>query len=130
VRPWPVLLFAAGLLLACGGRDMADDATLRADIQGGRAGAEVTFDGVLQADPVRSGTHEHLVVLAGSGDVLEIDHNVSLATWVPAHQGDQVVVRGQLYLDPGHPGVHCTHAHTSSGCPQSGWIEYGGSYYE
>jgi len=26
--------------------------------------------------------------------------------------------------------VHCTHAHTSSGCPNPGWIEYNNSYYE
>ncbi len=118
------------LLLACGGRVAADDATLHSDISSGKAGAEVTFDGVLESEPVRSGSHEHLLVLAGSGDHLEVDHNVSLASWVPAHQGDRLVVHGQLYLDPARAGVHCTHAHTSGGCPQPGWIELAGTYYE
>jgi hypothetical protein len=91
----------------------------------------VTFDGTVAKDPVQVGNHEHLTVATPLGDTLEIDHNTSLATPVPAHTGDHVTVHGLLYIDPGpHPGVHCTHAHTSSGCPQPGWIELGGNYYE
>ena len=46
-------------------------------------------------------------------------------------QSGGVVIHGQLYIDPGpHYGVHCTHAHTSSGCPSPGWIEYNNNYYE
>ena len=63
--------------------------------------------------------------------MLEIDHNTSLASAVPAHVGDSLIIQGQLYIDPGpHVGVHCTHAATSSGCPDPGWIEYQGNYYE
>ncbi len=65
------------------------------------------------------------------GDRLEIDHNVNLSQWVPAHHGDTVTVHGQLYIDaPGRQGVHCTHARTSSGCPAPGWILLHGTYYE
>jgi len=50
---------------------------------------------------------------------------------VPAHVGDALIIHGQLYIDPGpHAGVHCTHATTSSGCPDPGWIEFAGNYYE
>ena len=50
---------------------------------------------------------------------------------VPIHAGDQVVVHGRLYIDPGpHIGVHCTHAATSGGCPDPGWIMFGSNYYE
>lgn len=125
-----VVLAALLLLCACGGRDAADDATLHKDIVNGQAGAEVTFDAVVLSEPVPAPGHEHLTVAAGSGDRLEIDHNTSLSTWVPAHAGDHVVVHGQLYIDPGQVGVHCTHAHTSRGCPVPGWIEFGSTYYE
>ncbi|MDQ6772910.1 MAG: hypothetical protein M3024_07975 [Candidatus Dormibacteraeota bacterium] len=102
-----------------------------AAVQGNRSGAEVTFDATILAAPVRSGSHEHLIVTAPGGSRLEIDHNVSLATWVPAAGGDPVVVHGQLYIDsPTRVGVHCTHAKTSSGCPYPGWVEWRGSYYE
>jgi len=122
------------LLAGCGGstaRSPADDGALHQDITGGRAGAEVTFDGTLAADPVQVGTHEHLVVRTPAGDSLEVDHNTTLAPEVPAHAGDQVIVHGLLYIDPGpRAGVHCTHAHTSKGCPLPGWIEFAGAYYE
>jgi len=131
------LLFALAsvlLLAACGGptgRGSADDAALHHDITSGQAGVEVTFDGTLAADPVQVGTHEHLQVKTPTGDFLEVDHNTDLAPSVPAHAGDTVVVHGLLYIDPGpRPGVHCTHAHVSSGCPNPGWIELAGNYYE
>jgi hypothetical protein len=124
---------AAALALAlagCGGDPAPDDAALHAAITGNHAGTEVTFDGALTDNPVDAGGHERFHVRAGSGDVLEVDHNISLATEVPAHQGDSVVIHGQLYIDPGAVGVHCTHAHTSSGCPEGGWIKFAGSTYQ
>ena len=126
------------LLVACSGsgsgatnRDAPDDAALHQAISSGRAGTEVTFDGTLAAEPVQVGSHEHLVVRTSLGDTVEVDHNTTLAPSVPAHAGDHVAVRGVLYIDPGpHVGVHCTHGHTSHGCPQPGWVELSGNYYE
>jgi hypothetical protein len=133
---WRLLSLLASVLLlaACGGpgaRDATDDAALHQDISSNHPGSEVTFDGTVDADPVQVGDHEHLTVTTPLGDVLEVDHNTSLATSVPVHKGDHVTIHGLLYIDPGpHPGVHCTHAHTSSGCPLPGWIELSGNYYE
>ncbi len=80
---------------------------------------------------MRSGSHEQLVVATPQGDRLEVDHNTSLAPSVSAHRGDAVTVHGQLYIDSGaRAGIHCTHSRTSRGCPQPGWIEYSGTYYE
>jgi hypothetical protein len=125
------LACAALVLLACGGRDTPDDQGLHQDIQGGSSGAEVTFDASLLNDPAASGDHEVFEVTARTGETLQIDHNTSLAPWVPAHRGEPVIIHGQLYIDPGpRYGVHCTHAHTSSGCPDPGWIEYNNNYYE
>jgi hypothetical protein len=91
----------------------------------------VTFSASVLADPVSAGTHEHLTVVTRFGDRLEVDHNVDLAPWVPAHAHDPVAIHGQLYVDaPGRDGVHCTHAKTSSGCPAPGWIQLHGTYYE
>ena len=125
------LACAALVLLACGGRDTPDDQGLHQDIQGGSSGAEVTFDASLLNDPAASGDHEVFEVTATTGETLQVDHNTSLAPWVPAHRGEPVIIHGQLYIDPGpRYGVHCTHAHTSSGCPDPGWIEYNNNYYE
>jgi hypothetical protein len=132
---WRLLsaLASVTLLAACGNpaiRESADDAAVHADIASGSA-VEVTFDGTVAADPQQVGTHEHLQVKIPQGDVIEVDHNTTLAPNVPAHAGDVVVVHGLLYIDPGpRPGVHCTHAHTSGGCPVPGWIELAGAYYE
>jgi len=119
------------LLVACGGRDVPDDQALHRAITNDASGAEVTFDATVISDPVESGGHERFEVKAPTGETLEVDHNTTLAQSVPLHSGDQVVIRGQLYIDPGpHVGVHCTHAATSSGCPYSGWIEFANNYYE
>jgi hypothetical protein len=119
------------LLVACGGRDTPDDQGLHNDIQNGTTGAEVTFDATVLDDPTQNGDHEVFDVKTTTGEILQVDHNTSLAQSVPAHKGDAVIIHGQLYIDPGpRYGVHCTHAHTSSGCPNPGWIEYNSNYYE
>jgi hypothetical protein len=128
------LALGIALLLAltgCGERDQPNDQALHQDIVNGAGGSEVTFDAVVLTEPAESGGHERFQVRDTTGEDLEIDHNTSLAAYVPAHIGDQLVIHGQLYIDPGpHIGVHCTHATTSSGCPVSGWIEFAGTYYE
>jgi len=127
----PALAACLLLLVACGGRASADDQGLHQDIVNSTGGVEVTFDATLVSEPVESGGHERFEVQTVTGEMLEIDHNTSLAAYVPIHTGDQIVVHGQLYIDPGpHAGVHCTHASTSSGCPDPGWIEFKGVYYE
>jgi hypothetical protein len=121
----------AVLMVACGGRDTADDQALHQDIANGTNGAEVTFDATVISDPVQSGDHERFEVKSATGETLEVDHNTSLAQSVPIHKGDGLIIHGQLYIDPGpRYGVHCTHASTSSGCPNPGWIEYNNNYYE
>jgi len=128
-----VALALALLLLtaACGERDQPDDQALHQHIVSGQGGIEVTFDAVILTEPAESGGHERFQVKDPAADVLEVDHNTSLAAYVPAHVGDSLIIHGQLYIDPGpRAGVHCTHATTSSGCPDSGWIEFAGNYYE
>jgi hypothetical protein len=126
-----IALAIALTVVACGGRDAPDDQALHQDVVNDTNGAEVTFDATVLNDPVESGGHERFEVKTPTGEMLEVDHNTSLATYVPAHAGDQLVIHGQLYIDPGpRLGVHCTHAHTSSGCPNPGWIMLGQSYYE
>jgi len=119
------------LVVACGGRESADDQGLHQDIQSNSSGAEVTFDATVVSDPVTTGDHERFEVKTTTGEMLEVDHNISLAQSVPVHNGDSIIIHGELYIDPGpRYGVHCTHAHTSSGCPNPGWIEYNSNYYE
>jgi hypothetical protein len=118
-------------LVGCGERDQPDDQALHQDIVSGASGSEVTFDATVVSEPVQSGNHERFEVQDTTGELLEIDHNTDLAPYVPTHKGDQLIIHGQLYIDPGpRIGVHCTHAATSGGCPVPGWIELGGNYYE
>ena len=119
------------MLAACGERAAPDDQALHRDVVNGTSGAEVTFDAVVLDNPVESGGHERFEVKAPTGEMLEVDHNTTLAHFVPVHTGDPIVIHGQLYIDPGpRLGVHCTHAATSSGCPNPGWIMFGSDYYE
>ena len=90
----------------------------------------MVFHATVVAEPQQVGDHEHLEVRAQTGEMVEVDHNTRLAPSVPVHAGDQVVIAGQFYDDSGLEGVHCTHAHTSSGCPYPGFIEFRGAYYE
>ena len=125
------VLVAVLALAACGEREQPDDQGLHQDIVSGTGNVEVTFDATIVTEPAESGGHERFNVKDPAGDLLEVDHNTSLAKYVPAHAGDALIIHGQLYIDPGpHAGVHCTHATTSSGCPNPGWIEFGGNYYE
>jgi hypothetical protein len=119
------------VVIACGGRDAADDQTFHKDVVNGSSGAEVTFDATVLDTPVESGGHERFNVRAATSETLEIDHNTTLAPFVPIKTGDALVIHGQLYIDPGpRIGVHCTHAATSSGCPNPGWIMFANNYYE
>ncbi len=116
---------------SCGGRETPDDQSFHQAIVNNANGAEVTFDATMLADPLQAEGHERLQVKAATGERLEVDHNTTLATYVPVHTGDSIVIHGKLYIDPGpRIGVHCTHAATSSGCPDPGWIEFGNNYYE
>ena len=126
-----VLLLAALVAVACAGRETPDDQALHQDIVNAANGAEVTFDASVVNDPVDSGGHERFQVTVPTGETLEVDHNTTLAPAVPTHAGDHLVIHGRLYVDPGpRIGIHCTHAHTSSGCPNPGWIMLGDNYYE
>jgi hypothetical protein len=131
VRRFALSLAVLLALVACGERDTPNDQALHQDIVNDRTGAEVTFDATVLDNPVESGGHERFEVKATTGERLEVDHNTTLAPSVPLHTGDVVVIHGQLYIDPGpRIGVHCTHAATSSGCPNPGWIMFGSTYYE
>jgi hypothetical protein len=131
VRGFALAAAALVLLASCGERAVADDQGLHRDIVNDSNGAEVTFDATVLNNPLESGGHERFEVKAATGESLEVDHNTTLAAYVPIHTGDVVVIHGQLYIDPGpRLGVHCTHATTSSGCPTSGWILFKNNYYE
>ena len=115
------------LAAACGPGASAGD--VHSALVNHRSGTEVTFDATLTDEPSVSGGHERFHVTDAQGDRLEVDHNIGLALAVPAHRGDHVTIKGQLYIDPGAAGVHCTHGHTSTGCPDPGYIQFNGRTY-
>lgn len=125
-----VVMVAA--LAGCGGATASpDDAAAVAAVRQGRA-EEVTVQGpvlaVLADASGPHGPHQRFTVDIGSGVVVEVDHNLSLAPRVPLHRGDVVIVHGQLALDPGRVVVHDTHH--STGSHEGGWVELGGQRYE
>jgi hypothetical protein len=131
VKRFAVAVVIVLALVACGERDTPNDQALHQDVVNNSNGMEVTFDATVLDNPVESGGHERFDVRAATGEMLEIDHNTTLATYVPIHAGDNLVIHGKLYIDPGPKlGVHCTHASTSSGCPSPGWIMFANNYYE
>jgi hypothetical protein len=131
VKRFALSVVALLVLVACGAREVPDDQALHRDVVNNSNGAEVTFDATVLNNPVEAGGHERFEVRAMTSELLEIDHNTDLAAHVPIHAGDRLVIHGQLYIDPGpRLGVHCTHASTSSGCPNPGWILFNNNYYE
>jgi len=134
---WPLLGLAAAALVALAGVNLwlftqpprPDEAAVHADLAAGRSGAEVTFDAKVVSAPAQVGDHEQIQVRDRLGDELELDYNTTLGRWIPAREGDQLTVHGQLYIDPGRAGVHCLHSQTSSGCPLPGWIVLAGTTY-
>lgn len=106
-----------------------DAMQVRRDVRAGQSNVEVTFVGRVAADPTKVGDHERILVQDRLGDTIELDYNTDLGQWVPAHEGDSLLIHGQLYVDPGRAGVHCLHSETSRGCPYPGWITYGSTTY-
>ncbi len=121
----------AWLVIACGADATVDNAAAVDDVRAGRA-AEVTVQGpvlALLADGNGSaGPHQRFDLDLGSGVVVEVDHNLTLASRVPLHVGDTVTVHGQFEPDPGHPIIHDTHH--AIGAHEAGWIDFNGQRYE
>ena len=122
------LLLLALLLTGCGD-PRPDNHVLAAAAAAGRP-AEVTVQGqvvaVLPDVQGPQGRHERFR-LQVAGQVVEVDHNLSLAPRVPVVVGATVIVHGQFEPDPGHPVIHYTHHAT--GAHEGGWIKLNGQRY-
>jgi hypothetical protein len=98
---------------------------------------EVTVEGtvaqVLRVSTSATGRHERFVldVHTGSGDeqLILVAHNIDIAPEVPLQQGDDVIVHGDLEIDPQGPVIHWTH-HDPSGRNPPGFIKVHGQTYE
>jgi Protein of unknown function (DUF3465) len=121
----------AALLAACGGDPPFDNAALSSALAAGQT-AEVTVQGrvvaLLPDGNGSAGPHQRFDVDLGSGVVVEIDHNLTLAPRVPVHSGDIVVVHGEFAPDPGRPVIHYTHHSTDR--HEGGWIRLAGTTYD
>ncbi|HEV7678471.1 MAG TPA: DUF3465 domain-containing protein [Candidatus Dormibacteraeota bacterium] len=130
-RRCAALAMAMALLAACGGDPPVDNAALSSALAAGRT-AEVTVQGrvtTLLADGHGSaGPHQRFDVELGSGVVVEIDHNLTLAPRVPLHSGDVVIVHGEFAPDPGRPVIHYTHHSTDR--HEGGWIRLAATTYD
>jgi hypothetical protein len=117
------------LLLAGCGDPRPDNHALVAAAAAGRP-AEVTVQGrvvqVLADADGSQGRHERFR-LEVAGQVVEVDHNLTLAPRAPVVVGTTVIVHGQFEPDPGHPVIHYTHHAT--GAHEGGWIELNGKRY-
>jgi hypothetical protein len=76
-----------------------------------------------------TGTHEQFIIKLSSQDLtLEIEHNISIASRVPATLGDRVVVHGEYIWNAQGGLVHFTH-HDPQGTHEGGYIIDGGKTY-
>jgi hypothetical protein len=117
------------LLLAGCSEPRPDNHALVAAVAAGRP-AEVTVQGqvveVLPDAESPQGRHERFR-LQVAGQLVEVDHNLTLAPRVPVAVGAIVIVHGQFEPDPGHPVIHYTHHAT--GTHEGGWIKLNGRRY-
>jgi hypothetical protein len=114
----------------------ADNAAALDSISHGRSGSEVTVEGdvvrVLATSSGAQGTHEQFVVAVKAGndeqDILVAD-NITIGRAAPVRRGDDVIVRGELAIDPSGPVIHWTH-HDSRGHHESGFVRLNGVLYD
>jgi uncharacterized protein DUF3465 len=132
----------AGALLAMtlGGCSLggvtSDNAGALDAISQGRNGSEVTVEGavvrVLATSSGTQGAHERFVVAVKAGnaeqDILVAD-NVTIGRAAPVRRGDDVIVRGELAIDPAGPVIHWTH-HDPRGRHESGFVRVNGQLYD
>jgi len=122
------LLLLAWMLAGCGD-SQPDNHALVAAVAAGRP-AEVTVQGrvvqVLPDDEGPQGRHQRFR-LQVAGQIVEVDHNLTLAPRAPVVVGTMVIVHGQFEPDPGHPVIHYTHHAT--GAHEGGWIKLDGQRY-
>ena len=129
-------VFAAALAGCSLGGIKVDNAGALDDIAQGRTGAEVTVEGavvrVLSTSNGTEGTHERFVVAVKSGsaeqEVLVAD-NITVGRAAPVRRGDDVIVRGELAIDPTGPVIHWTH-HDPRGRHESGFVRLDGALYD
>lgn len=118
------------LVLAACGEPAVDNAALRSALAAGQT-TEVTVQGrvvgLLPDGNGSDGPHQRFQLDLGSGVVVEVDHNLTLAPRVPLTVGESITVHGEFAPDPGHPVIHYTHHAT--GRHEGGWIEAGGTTY-
>jgi len=124
-----VVAAACAVVAGCGDPQV-DNAAVASAIAAAQT-VEVTVQGrvveLLGDGNGTDGPHQRFRVDLGSGVVVEVDHNLSLAPRVPVAVGDTVTMHGEFAPDPGHPVIHYTHHAT--GRHEGGWIMLNGQTY-
>jgi hypothetical protein len=117
------------LLTGCAASARVDNPAFLHDLASHKS-AEVTVQGtvtlLLPDSSGPSGPHQSFEIEV-AGQLVEVDHNLTLAPRVPLTIGDQVIVHGQFNPDPGHPDIDYTHHAT--GRHPGGWITFRGHRY-
>ena len=124
-----VVAVVCAVVVGCGDPQV-DNAAVASAIAASQT-VEVTVQGhvveLLSDGNGTDGPHQRFRVDLGSGVVVEVDHNLSLAPRVPVTVGDTVTMHGEFAPDPGNPVIHYTHHAT--GRHEGGWIMLNGQTY-
>jgi hypothetical protein len=128
--------FLAAALTGCSLGVKADNPGALDAISHGHSGSEVTVEGnvvrVFATTSGAQGAHEQFVVAVKAGnaeqDILVAD-NVTIGRAAPIRRGDDVIVRGELAIDPTGPVIHWTH-HEPRGRHESGFVRVNGQMYD
>jgi hypothetical protein len=137
---WAPAIAALSIALsACSnaGSEAPDNLSALNDISQHRTHQQVTVEGtvaqLLHPTKTAEGRHERFMldVHTGSGDeqLILVAHNIDIAPEVPLQNGDDVIVHGELELDPQGPVIHWTH-HDPRGRNPPGFIKVRGQTYE
>jgi len=135
----PAIAVLSLTLSACSnsGSEAPDNLSALNDISQHRTHQQVTVEGtvaqILRPTSTAEGRHERFMldVHTGSGDeqLILVAHNIDIAPEVPLENGDDVIVHGELELDPQGPVIHWTH-HDPRGRNPPGFIKVHGQTYE
>jgi Protein of unknown function (DUF3465) len=132
-----LVVLLAAVACSAASSDKPDNIAAVGDIRDRKTAQEVVVEGtvesVLPNSRTAAGDHQNFIINLSTGEgeqqLVLVSHNIDIAPSAPLKVGDDVVVKGELEIDPKGPVIHWTH-HDPRLRHQPGFIRLGGATYE